>query len=719
MTENANQKNQWFQDIVNRGLQTFVDYWGYDATIKKWNSGRGISNYYVIENVEHLNNAQLYDPTGLTTFGMLRGHLHETMQGESITYFDLLKNWAKFQKTFSEFRQMNDELESADALEVWATFEQSIRDMGAHYKATEPDALERVIKDTTVLPFIRYSAFSSVEKKLRVNQFLQGDGTTEPFKVHGKIFEFWNINSLIRAAATAQFNGAALCLIRDSEHEFASFFCFAVKAGEVLTILHDKAQVSHPEYNSMSRRPDRDLRSRAEENWFPYQLLEIEPTGEGDRLKMKDRNQLVKYQDELVPLADIGSLDAEQIIWLGSILDLIAKKYGGAQPKLESSLSYTVEMIRRPDALVPAESSLIVQDKYKPLELPVIKAAELTAETAKTKADFEKPSYGHNRHVFERFKHIVPDEALNLIGGDERKLLRESNSELGKMVKKDVWSKEPDTYVVPLKTFSPLEFGTPEQIERDRYWFARYNQISIIDNAAQREFAEKSVEVCKWYKQKVRANKNNLLNAVAALECVVEVGLWRSDYRVIWEMEQKIRKENPDEKFVHITSFPFKDEIVKTKFENILSVWMIDSKTSLWHQTREDAGDVWFGGWENYPYRYVCLDDLWTRAGVAAFFTPTESAHLAILAGVEIDELPEQIRFWNKSDPYVGNSILDRLDPEDWILEDYFKKLNFHVTFTMSKTFINNLRKEHGFPRVKWAEINSKGGIFDPQTNTK
>lgn len=100
------------------------------------------------------------------------------------------------------------------------------------------------------------------------------------------------------------------------------------------------------------------------------------------------------------------------------------------------------------------------------------------------------------------------------------------------------------------------------------------------------------------------------------------------------------------------------------------------------------------------------------RAGVVAIFTPTESAHLAILAGVDIDELPEQIRYWKKDEPYVGNSILDRLDPEDWVLKDYFRELSFHITFTISKTFMNNLRKDFGFPRVDWSAIAEKGGLY-------
>lgn len=702
MTENVN-NNQWFHDILNRGLETFSEYWEIPRIMNTWQIEKTCRNgdIWVKQDFECLQRSQAADVSGLTTFMLLRAYLHQLLHSTEYSAYDLMMNWEKHKAEFQRLSEMRADLETPDALEILKEFERSVAAMGAHYKVEKQESLEKVITDPIEFGFLRFSAFESIERKLKPYQFLQGDGATEPLKVHSKIYEFWNINSLINAAARQLFDGVALCLVRDPKHFFASFFCIAVKAGETLTVLTDRNKGAHPKYNEMSRRPDRELSRRADENWFPYQLLDVEVSEDGKRLYEKERVGLVAYNQQLIPLADIGSLFPRQVIWLGILLDLIANRFGGKEPLQLPALSYTGEMIRRPDALVPPNSALVVAGKYKPLELPVITADDLTAE--RIAKNFQKPSYGTNRHVFERFKNQVPPEIFNIIGDKELKLLRESNSTIGEMKEKHWVCSEPESKI-ELHTFNPLDFGTPDELDKDRRWAARYNQISYIDYLAKKEFDEKRETICKWFDKKVRANRDNLLNYVAAMECNVELDLWKSSF----EYRVHHQKRTGQKSLMDATPFPSKDEIGATSIVNILTVKNISVSNGIGYESRAENGGVRFGRFES-KYRqgskYICFSDDVSTASIGAIFEPETAAHLAILAGVEIDELPEQIRFWTLKEPYTGNYLLDRLDPEDWKMKDYFRSLKFHVVFIISKTYLNNLRKEHGFPRFDWSTL--------------
>lgn len=692
----ADKNNQWFHDILNNSLNTFAVYWGYEKAAERWKTeGRNnMSESAARDRVGGLQNALDWDKSGVTAFMMLRAYLHRLLHSTSFSAHDLMLNWESHKTTFDELNKMRLELEKPEALEIMNNYRNKVKEMGRHYNVVNEAAFDALADNPIDLGFLRYSAYLSVNKKLKSYQFLQGEGTTEKLKVHGKVYEFWNINSLIRAAANQLFDGVALCLIRDPKHFFASFFVYAVKAGENLTVLTDRYKGAHPRYNDMSRKPERELERRMNENWFPYHLLDIQiiETERGDIWKEKERTQLVPYNSELVPLADIGKLGMEETAWLGMVLELLAEKFGGVAPLRLPALSYTGEVVRNVNALVPAESSLILSGKYQTLDLPEIKPEEITAE--QVAANFEKPSYGFNRHVFDRFVNQVPKEVYNLIGDNDVKQLRAAHVELSKE-EKDTWGKLIG-HKIELRSYSPLDFGTADELDKDRIWTARFNQISYINALAKKEFDAKRNEICAWYGEKVRANRDNLLDDVAAMECKMIRKIWRSGSGR--------------------GGFPFQDVQTK-KLANILTFGKTKNKDGwgsrrqVYHHTDSTdercskKGHVFFGSYESYPFHYLCFSDNYTNASVFCWFEPENASELAYLAGVKVDELPEQIRYWTTEKPYVGNSILDRLDPEDWYLKDYFRDLEFHVTFTLSKTYLNRLRKEKGFERFDWDSL--------------
>lgn len=687
--------NQWFHDILNDGLQTFADYWGFGDIEKRWkeNGSIGGGEYEFKRRINGLKKSLEWDASGLTTYMLLRAYLHDLLNSTSYTAFELMHNWETLKDQFSELNRMRLDLEKPEALALLADYEKQLKRMAKHYKTKNYKGFVEVISDPVSLAFLRMSAFTSLKEKLKAHQFLQGEGTENKLKIHANIFEFWNINSLIRSAAYQTFDGVSLCLIRSPEKDFfASFFAFAIKAGETLTILTDRDRDNNPNYRYSSRRRDRDLGRRMDENWFPYQLLdyEIVETESDAYLVEANRDQIVPYQKESVIIEKLGKCEPEQIVWLGILLELIADEYGGKTPRQLESLSYTGEMVRKPHALVPASSSLITQEKYRTLEVKKFKNKKIDA--AATRDNFEKPSYGHNRHIWERFKDQVPDDALNLIGDDEIKLLKEKHDGLIEKVDTDRFSlnRSGETRLFSLH---PQEFGTPAELEKDREYFARYNQVSICDTLAHREFEEKKDEICDWYKARVEENLERLIDFAAAMRCDVAVQTWKT----------ASRKSDVGDGFL------FKDERI-TETRNILKIGKIPTSAD---------GDYWyhhwfFGGYSGGNVRLheydkskcLCISDNATQASIAVLFKPVQAFHLALLAGVSRKDLPEQLKCWNKEKPYIGNSILDRLDPEDFALHDYFRdKLDFEIRFTLSKSYFNRLRKERGLSFVPFNNL--------------
>jgi hypothetical protein len=64
---------------------------------------------------------------------------------------------------------------------------------------------------------------------------------------HAKVFQWWNINSLLQAATTQMPSGVSLNLIRDRD-AFQSYFVFCIRNGANLFVLSDA-----PEYATRSK----------------------------------------------------------------------------------------------------------------------------------------------------------------------------------------------------------------------------------------------------------------------------------------------------------------------------------------------------------------------------------------------------------------------------------------------------------------------------------
>jgi hypothetical protein len=373
-----------------------------------------------------LNESRTLDPTGLTTFMLLRGLTEAYLQDIQFNAHDLILDEASIEAQLTPMRALRDSLEAPEVIELVSSFQQQLRQGADHY-GVQPGksltALEALIGARYPLARVRRDALLSMDR-LEAHQFTQGQKDDAPPKYSPDVFEFWNINSLLAAMRSQKFGGISLCLMRDPELPLRSFFVFAIRNGGTLTILTDRSREPHPAYKRMTRRPDRELDSRASQHWFPYQLLDLKHVGE--RTRIAQRTQLVPINVDAVPLTRIASLQPEQFVWLILMFDLIRDRFWIKDKKLPQ-LSYTGQMIVEPQALVGAAGALVKDGLYRPLELPPLTAADLTDKTLRPQWE-SKPTH-FNQWLVERYKHQVPDEVLNSVGEQAKHLLQARRQE--------------------------------------------------------------------------------------------------------------------------------------------------------------------------------------------------------------------------------------------------------------------------------------------------
>lgn len=631
-------------------------------------SSSEFQSYDLKKYVDDLNASRSLDMSGTTAILLLRGLFEAYVEEKSFKAHALLHA--------PKLREFHALITRAPCEEAVASFKETLRAAAAHYDY-DLGRLKKHLADERALGELRLAASRSLDN-LTTHQFTQGARDPRPLQYNRQIFEFSSINSFVHALRHQLVSGITLALIR-GENVYTAYFVLGLRNGETTTILTDFQEGAHPEYHNVTRRPDRRLDERARQHWFPYRLLEEDP------IKHKQRKTgLVPLDAKAVSIEEITNLEPPEFIWLALLFDLVAAKFDRDAYKTPE-LSYTGEMIVSPHVLVASTSAITLAGQYKPLVLP-----KLTVETATPeRADNEKP-LGHNAWLEERYRHRVPEILLDVVG--ERRAL-----EIGKAVKKLLpgeikteklpekrrqrgvigWS--PDRRIDPIvpQALDPTYFGTEKDIERNRTWYARVNLIQGVQRLAAADFAAKHETILSWYRKRVEQNMAFIWKAVAMGKLVAPTTAWKS------------REEH---------GFPDEDEL-RWKEGNILN----QKQTPKYNPFHPSRGCVEFGGWDYDQRHNVCALDPPTRANVFTEISPDNPRALALLMGIPEKKMPWPLQHWTTLEPYTGNSILRRIDPQDSRLDDPWRHLDLSLAISLSKRAYDRLRKEHGLPHKKIA----------------
>jgi hypothetical protein len=508
-------------------------------------------------------------------------------------------------------------------------------------------------------------------KKLQVHQFTQGNETNSKAVYFKNVYQYWNVNSLIRSIAHSEKSGVSLCLIKDKNASH-SYFVFAIRNGGTISLLTDKPQWAHPGQKDMSRRPGRDFSERISENHFPYSLMNIAYDYRGDAFVLEDKTSLVPYQAKAIPLKEVKDLEPDEVIWTMMMFELIENKFWKESFRTKE-LSYTGEMMHVKEASEELVNALAL-NSHKAIEAPYITKEDVTTEN--TKEMWEDKQTAQNEWIEKRYEHLVGDELLNLIDtSDKLKLLPVNSTDIHSMMEmtstelsnyKNTREKQP---LVQYEALSMLEFGTKEELLDDQRWYARYNKAKQLNMFAIKEFEETKEEIKNWYKQAVVNNIDSLLKAVAEGEFVTEG----------FEYGQSM----------------FETPTITSK--NILRNYLEDD-----YWVNQDIGvQLWNNKDECNHTCYLTGNPIFIRAR----FIPSTPTALAKICGCEVNNLPEVLQYWTNNEIYSGNHLLRKVDPMEWVIQNPWRKLGFDVVIYLSKKGYNQIRKQFNLPPNKfWLE---------------
>ena len=665
--------------ILNEAIPRWAKLTGTKLGTKSFSftvgSDSEFQSYDLKKYVDDLNASRSLDMSGTTAILLLRGLFEAYVEEKSVNVHTLLYAPDEVEASVKKLREFRALISRPACEEAVTRFKETLRAAAVHY-GYDLGKLKKPLADERSLGQLRLAASRSLDT-LAAHQFAQGPRDPKPLQYNREIFEFTSVNSFIRALHRQMVSGITLALIRSSNDAgdvYKSYFVLGLRNGETITVLTDFQEGEHPEYHNMTRRPERRLDERARQHWFPYWLLDLDPV---KHKQLKDKTALVRLDAKATAVEEIPNLEPSEFVWLTLLFDLIRDKFDRDDFKTPE-LSYTGEMVVNPHALVDGNSAIVRAGHYKPLVL-----AKLTARTATPAlADNEKP-LGHNAWLEERYRDLVPEILLDVVG--ERKALevgKEAKKLLpGKINQRDLPAerKQPgvigwgtDYRALPLnpRALDPTYFGTRREVERNYAWYARTNLIKGVQRLASAEFATKHRMILSWYRKRIERNMDFIWKAVAIGELEAPITSWKS-------------RDDHD--------FPAEDEL-RWKKGNILRQKQAPKYNPLYSERKSVA----FGGWDSDRNYNVCAIDPPTRATVFTVIKPDNPRALALLMGIPERKLPWPLQHWTTHEPYTGNCILRRIDPQDSRLDDPWRHLELELTISLSKRAYNRLRKEHG-----------------------
>lgn len=627
-----------------------------------------IRDWGLVSSYEELNEAQELDGTGISTV-MLLESLFRGYSERHVTLSEILAADKSYLRQLATARRLRQALNHPEIRQVVDEFHADQLKALAHYGAYAATLKEA--QDPMFLGLLRLSAFKAMTE-LQEHQFLYGKPTTPTGKYNWDVYQFMNVNSLLEASVQHMEPGITLALIRTDEAD-RSYFVFSVWTGAALTILTDKRQVHHPLQESMSRRPDRELAKRWDRFYFPYYLLGAK--WHTKFVEIPNQTGMIRYKYSATPLADVASLEPECVVWLLQMFSFLNDKYFKNAHRV-ALCSYMGESVA-PN--VPVASSIILRDGWTPLLLPTV-----TREDVKTEG--ERSSTGFNQWLENKFSDQVPESFLNLAVTDRQKLLppadvgpKSKEMKLFRALKKD------------LLALPPTDFGTAEKLKADHQWFSRYNLAVAVKYLTKKDFEKRENEVLKWYRDKVRENRETLISAAA-------IGLLLVD-RIHWygfcEGPHNSVGDEPTDTKMHTSFFM---NLLNLEFET--KGYRKRLYKGLWLDL--ETGDPW-----NCKAKCVITG---TRTSIQATLEPGSPQEIAAVCNCEVSELLPELQNYYQSEPYDRNSILDRIDPMDWVIKNPWLELKLGIGICLSRRGINRRRKELGLlPIWDWgnaSEIN-------------
>lgn len=599
---------------------------------------------------------------------------------------DLLEKPEQVAKYLEKSRELLAYLRSDEITQIGQMFMDRVKQAVSAYGVSSSETKELSL-NRHQLAVLRRDALRTM-KNLSVHQFLSGTPENDDYKpVYGKhVYRWWNINSMLKMLTTIP-SGVTVNLIVDPVDGMRSYFCFAIRNGGNIFIFTDKESLPHPNAEDLMRRMDKVLAERIARNWFPYSLLGVKYNEKGCAyIEAPDTTALVPYQKEVQPIHPINDLDAPEVIWLTMMLSMIVDKFWN-QGYQAPALCYTGEMIKIESPLAEAaKSANLPVIGYKPLKLKPLTLADVRTETGKTKAFGKTGKHDENRWLEKRYADKVTNSCLNIVAQPSVQMISKLGTDNPEALlpfeeARDIgWGRDGQIAEgrVELKIIKSTSFGTKEELDADRLFVARQNYARQINALALKEFDERNKEISRWVKAKIKENLENIWPLVAQEKVIVPCVDLDKDHNhgaCCWRSKDK-------------RTLVSRDDLLEVSEGKL---WRLENLYSYY----SNGNIVFQGDGDRKQNRPPCFKTN-APSSYAVQLIPETTEELANLCGCEIAGLPDVLQHWTQIKRYVGNHISDRIDPLIWEINDPWNRLQFGVTFMLSKRALAAIEKQYG-----------------------
>lgn len=652
-----------------------------------------------IEAAIEIHDALLLQDGELTAQMLLSRQRADFIQQQSYTLEEILAWPDRLRRQVECVRAIGKILDRDDLVLSRAQFSETLQQALDHYSASSREDVLEIIEDDASLGVLRRDALGALDK-MAVAQFLQGHAGPAIRPQYSTVLRrWWSLDHML-AAHTLIPEGVSLNLVKTpSDHDM--FFCFVVRRGANLYVLHDAPDYEHPLQSQMTRRPDRRFAERIGKFWFPYEMADVEMSADGREARLANASQgrsLVlegKVDQVSQVIGTVSEMPARELLWAVMMFDLIMDRFWSEQPLPCLSLSYTAAQMVPQNELVQEAAraaglpvSVGTPGALAVPDLTVKEVSELGGSSDAEQVLGETQGLGALTWIEQRYRDQVPQAALNPIALNPGTVMRLGFD--GKVAERSpsrsMLSEGKETSLATLKALEATSFGTAQQMRANRAFLARFNYAKTLGALAAQEYKRSHAEVRAWLDQAYASRVEFLKSLVpASFEKGLEVCDWKTGC-------------GPEVfEFVGGHGVSFRDTTFASREERKagcthLLAWMhpIDndySSTSFmpYLRTGSEAPRNW---------KAMCQE---TQQKASYFFAvrPTNSTELAWLLGLEVAELPEVLQHMSALHPCPGNSILNRVDPLLWALENPWKKFELGVRMGVSKRGLALLQKRY------------------------
>lgn len=609
---------------------------------------------------------------------------------ETFTLADILAGNERLKSRIELVGRMSEVFSDTAAVTLFESFFDYCEGALAYYRDLKPEALpeatRKFVRDSGC--FVGLDAYHGIEGLTRLMICDGPVGDAADAKISRLVFAFDSIDELITHARRIPI-GFSLCAIMTS-HVSDSYFVMVVNTGGRLIVLTDKGNYEHPlQEMRMAGRNDRYNEYRTGRSHFPYQLLNLRWHDNGRRASSDLVGSALTVSDTgFRVLGQLSDLNDWEMLWLQLTADQCRDRY--FEKKLTEPQLATGSMIRLPHKWSDGGDQLPVPVAYE-LKLDTRTSSDLNSEFLHTIEPEWSTRYNPNAWMHESFAASVPDDCLYLPSGALNKetpmlaLGQDGKRELTRQDISNLHSFERDKLpTLRLQGLSGTALATPERVIRDCHFIARHNQAQVIAHLVKEDYEARKDAMQAWFYKAAAKHLPNLIDDLLALN--------HERFCVDTPAHVEARKRLGNGKFFNgFRSISVRYEPVRKQ----RLPWGADKKNQSLANTLKLI---------NYDWGcYRCAKDREDEAQLFITLDVSTVFDLMTVTGLPLDDIPVELRHRGVEN-YVGNSILDRIDPLSDIRNPW-NRLALTYRLPVGLKAFKAERRRRGLPTPKATEL--------------